>query len=798
MKRVTAVSLSLIVALSAVAAASAPAGLAVPAAAAVVLNEINCEGTDWIELTNTGASPADISGWLLTDDPLTQNPPRADHRFLFPASTTIAPNAKLVVEKVAGGFAFGVSCGGDTIRLADGAAGTLVDQFVVPLLAAPGDTWGRVPDGTGSWVETAPTKGSINEPSANGGGEPPDPSWLFDPGAVQSIDLGLPQSTIDALNADPEGEYHDATFSLTRSNGQTYGPLAVGVRLKGGSFGFRDLDHKAAFKIKFNFSVAGQRFQGLKKLTLNNMVQDHSMVHETLAYAAFRAVGVPGPRTGFAYVRVNGADYGVYLDVEQLDDVALGSRFATTQHLYEGNYTNDVVPGGAGAYEVDEGSPTNRNDLDALIAAVNAPGSFAENVAPFADLAEMTRQWAVERYIDHWDSYSGWDDTPYGGAYSPNNYFLHSDASGRFSMLPWGTDQTWSTFPFATGFDDGQALMFTKCLADPSCAVLYGDAVEDVNATIPTLHLDALVDDTADMLRPWQVLDPRREQSLDDIDVAVAGVHDFLASRPGQAAAWLSQRPAVTGVPDRAANGAGWYDAPVTIDWQATASGGPASDPPDTVAATNGADIRYTSGPSCATWFCSTGSLALSIDTVGPALAPTISPTSIVLHGSATATPHATDATSGVATEGCDTPDTSTAGMHRVSCTAADVAGNSTTISIPYLVEYRILGFFSPSANAKWKRGQTVPIKIALSDINGVRIPDAEAQGLLAPTCRVMFVATGAQIASTCMKYDAANHQFAFSWKLGQPTGPVTISVVVGYAGTSVTTVLSAPITITR
>ena len=384
----------LAVVLCALALGSPAASLASPGIGGVVLNEINCEGTDWVELHNQSGAPVDLSGWLLTDDPLTQNPPRSDHRYFFPAATTIAAGTKLVVERLAGGFPFGISCGSDTIRLADGTA-ALVDQFVVPLLSAPGDTWGRVPDATGPWVETAPTKGSINEASSAGGGEPPDPSWLFDPSAVQVVDLTLPQSTIDAINAAPEAEYYPATFSLTRSNGTTYGPLAVGVRLKGGAFGFRDLTGKASFKVKFNFSVSGQRFQGLKKLTLNNMVQDDSMVHETLAYTAFRAMGVPAPRTGFAYLRVNGADYGVYLDIEQLDDVALAARFATTQHLYEGNYTNDALPGQADSFEVDEGSTTNHTDLEALIAAADAPGSFAANVAPFADLTEMTREWAV-------------------------------------------------------------------------------------------------------------------------------------------------------------------------------------------------------------------------------------------------------------------------------------------------------------------------------------------------------------------------------------------------------------------
>jgi len=764
----------------------------------VVLNEINCEATDWVELVNTADAPADVSGWLLTDDPLDRNPLRADHRYLFPAGTTIEPDHYLVVEKVAGGFPFGISCGGDTIRLADGAAGSLVDEFAVPLLASAGDTWGRFPDGTGSWVETTPTQGSGNVLSPAAGGPPPDPSWLFDPSVVHVIDLTLPQSTIDALNADPEGAYHDATFTLTRAGGQTYGPLAVGIRLKGGAFGFRDLGHKAAFKIKYNFSVAGQRFQGLKKLTLNNMVQDDSMVHETLAYKAFRAVGVPAPRTGFAYVRVNGADYGIYLDVEQLDDVALQSRFATTQHLYEGNYTNDVVPDASGSFEVDEGSATDRSDLEALITAVNSAGPWSQQVSPFADLVEMTREWAVERYIGHWDSYTGWDDSAYGNQYSPNNYFLHSDASGRFSMLPWGTDQTWSTFPIATGFDDGQAIMFTKCLADPGCGPLYRDAVNRAASTIPGLDLDGLADRTAALLRPWQELDPRKEASLDDIDAGVAAVHQYLAMRLNDAAAWLTP-PVVTGVPDREPNEAGWYRAPVTIDWQATDQSGPPTDPPDTVASTEGSNVMYTSGLSCDPSFnCTTGSLALSIDSIAPALAPTISPATILLHGTATATPHATDATSGVASQSCGSPDTSSAGVHTLTCTATDIAGNTSTVNVGYLVQYRILGFFSPTLNSKWKRGQTVPIKVALGDANGTRIADAEAQGLLSPTCRVMFVATGVQTANACMKYDTANHQLIYSWKLGQPTGSVTISVQVGYAGTTTKTILSEPVTITK
>ncbi len=114
------------------------------------------------------------------------------------------------------------------------------------------------------------------------------------------IDLDMPQESIDALELDPD-EYVDATFSLATTGG-SYGPLQVGARLKGhGSF--RTLEGKAAFKVKFNHSVPGQRFLGLKGLTLNNMVQDNSMLRELLTYQLARGAGVAAPRTGYAYLQ---------------------------------------------------------------------------------------------------------------------------------------------------------------------------------------------------------------------------------------------------------------------------------------------------------------------------------------------------------------------------------------------------------------------------------------------------------------------------------------------------------------
>ena len=345
-----------------------------------------------------------------------------------------------------------------------------------------------------------------------------DAAPLFDPATVVEIDLELPAASRDALAADPS-EYVDATLTLTGPAG-THGPLAIGARLKG-TGSFRPLSGKAAFKLKLGHSVDGQRLLGLKTLTLNNMVQDASMVRELLAYEAFRAAGVAAPRTGYAYLRVNGDDYGVYLNVETPDDVFLPAWFASTGHLYEGELV-DLAPGAIDRFSVEEGDESDLTDLEALIAGVNdSAGGWSERIAPLADLDQMTRMWAVEKYLGHWDGYVG----------ARHNYFLHSDTSGRFSMLPWGTDQTWvERMPF--GPDAVRGRMFTRCLADSSCEAMYRTALDGVRATIAGLDLEGLATSTADMLGPWQAADPRREHSLEQIEAAVGTTLNFLRVRP--------------------------------------------------------------------------------------------------------------------------------------------------------------------------------------------------------------------------------------------------------------------------
>lgn len=370
---------------------------------------------------------------------------------------------------------------------------------------------------------------------------------LYDPGSVFVIHLTLPHKGIEEVETEPDeyaetqGEFTIAATAGTPSTeGTPSAPVKVQIRLKG-SASFADLSGKAAFKLKF---AKGERPFGLKKMTLNNMVEDPSMTHETLAYEAFRAAAVPAPRTGFAYVYLNGLDYGMHLNVETVDDQALerifGIKFEDPQHLYEGEYGTDVLPGEAASFGVDEGDEGNIGDLEALIGAVNGDGAqpWSTRVAPYADLAEMTRMWALEKYTGQWDGYSGEE-----GHAQPNNYYLYGNPLGQFQMLPWGTDETFLANHHLP-FDGPAGVMFDKCLEDEACFAAYWHALHDALAPIGALGLPAHAAALDSMLAPWQVQEQgngaRHAHSRAEAHAAAQETSEFTTQRPAEAEAWLA------------------------------------------------------------------------------------------------------------------------------------------------------------------------------------------------------------------------------------------------------------------
>lgn len=148
----------------------------------VVVNEIFATGgandPDYVELFNAGTAAQDLSGYSLTDTENTDGGPKPREGVVFPAGTTLTPGGFLLVvgdRADAGATAdclngpsscfsarFGLSQNGESVFLLD-AQGAIHRSQAFPSAAAPaGSSYGRFPDGTGSFATTRKTPGAAN------------------------------------------------------------------------------------------------------------------------------------------------------------------------------------------------------------------------------------------------------------------------------------------------------------------------------------------------------------------------------------------------------------------------------------------------------------------------------------------------------------------------------------------------------------------------------------------------------------------------------------------------------------
>ena len=210
----------------------------------------------------------------------------------------------------------------------------------------------------------------------------------------------------------------------------------VGVRKKG-FFGSLSSE-KPSLKLRFDKYVDGRLLGGaIDRMTLNNSLQDASMINTCLAYEVFAAAGLPAPRCNFASVAVNGTDLGLYVHVEDIKPPFLARHFASAAgNLYEGTLS-DFGPGWRGTFDKKTNEAEDDwSDIDAVIAALQDPSPAGlEALDAIVDVDRFLSFWAVEVLVGHWDGYAG----------NRNNYHVYREPDGRFVFIPWGVDAVFHT-----------------------------------------------------------------------------------------------------------------------------------------------------------------------------------------------------------------------------------------------------------------------------------------------------------------------------------------------------------------
>ncbi len=284
---------------------------------------------------------------------------------------------------------------------------------------------------------------------------------VFESDQILGVDISFYNSNFwTLLNDEYDGDqnYIPAGISITTTDG-TLELDSVGIRLKGNSSMMHPGDKKP-FKVDFNRFIAGQSYDLLKKLNFNNGFKDPTFVREKVFYDVCEAAGILSPRATFAEVTFNGAPWGFYTVVEQIDDQFLDRSIGDDEgHLFKAGSNFGGGDGEASlvylgpdqapyedAYELKQNVSDDWSDLIDLIAFINTASDdeFETQLADHLDLTPYLRSAALDNLFSNLDTYT----------LSARNYYLyHNMTTNRWQWIKWDSNETFGSYAFGVPGD---------------------------------------------------------------------------------------------------------------------------------------------------------------------------------------------------------------------------------------------------------------------------------------------------------------------------------------------------------
>jgi hypothetical protein len=139
---------------------------------------------------------------------------------------------------------------------------------------------------------------------------------LYNDSIVKSIYLTFTQPNYWTLLQQNYTTHTDLPATMV-VDGVTYD--SVGVRFKGQtSYSQTGLSQKKSFNITLDYAIDGQDLMGYETLNLNNCFQDESFIREVFYLHQIRN-HIPAAKSAYVKLYINGANWGVYPNVQQLN-----------------------------------------------------------------------------------------------------------------------------------------------------------------------------------------------------------------------------------------------------------------------------------------------------------------------------------------------------------------------------------------------------------------------------------------------------------------------------------------------
>lgn len=391
---------------------------------------------------------------------------------------------------------------------------------------------------------------------------------LFDNTKVHSVDIVMDDWDEFIANAASE-EYYMASVVI---DGESY--KNIGLRAKGNtslsmvsSLG----SERYSFKIEFDHYDSTRTYHGLDKLSLNNLIQDSTMMKDYLTYTMMNGFGVNSSLCSYVYITVNGEDWGLYLAVEGVEESFLERNYGSDYgELYKpdslgfgggrgngrefdpsamfGSGMPDIPFSGGGGFGMGSSDVKLQyidDELDSYLNIWNNAKTHItkadqkrlieslkklsdnQDIASVVDIGQVIRYFVVHNYVCNDDSYTGM---------MVHNYYLY-ETDGRLSMIPWDYNLGFGTFsggnatstvntPIDTPVSGGSSdrPMLNWIFESEEYTALYHQYFAEF---LNSVDIQGIINNTYDLIQSYVEKDPTAFYTYEEFELGVETLRQF-------------------------------------------------------------------------------------------------------------------------------------------------------------------------------------------------------------------------------------------------------------------------------
>lgn len=415
---------------------------------------------------------------------------------------------------------------------------------------------------------------------------------LFNTDKVHTIDIVMDNWDEFITTAQSE-EYSDCTVII---DGEAY--KNVGIRGKGNTslstVASMDSD-RYSFKIEFDQYDSSMSYYGLDKLSLNNVIQDNTYMKDYLTYRMMNEFGTSAPLCSFAYITVNGEEWGLYLAVEGVEDSFLQRNYGND---YGELYKPDSMSFGGGRgngkdFDINEFENKFNSDENAQTSEINknkdvqggmpqrgegfvggkgmgsddvklhytddsydsysniwnnAKTDITDNdkerliaslkslseydtLEEVVDIEKVIRYFVVHNFVCNGDSYTG---------SMIHNYYLYEE-NGQLSMIPWDYNLAFGTFHGGNASEQINSPIDTPVSGDMSERPMVGWIFSNETYTemyhkkfsdfLASVNITEIIDNAYGLISEYVEKDPTKFCTYEEFEKGVKSLRTFCQLR---------------------------------------------------------------------------------------------------------------------------------------------------------------------------------------------------------------------------------------------------------------------------